>query len=37
MATPFRPATDLLKQHAEVHRDRRNSLSHIRNLAQPAP
>ncbi len=29
MATPFRPATDLLKQYAEYHRDRRNILTHF--------
>jgi len=29
MATPFRPATVLLKQYAEYHRDRRNILTHI--------
>ena len=29
MATPFRPALDLLKQYAEYHRDRRNILTHF--------
>jgi len=29
MATPFRPATALLKQYAEYHRDRRNILTHF--------
>jgi uncharacterized membrane protein YGL010W len=29
MATPFRPAIDLLKQYAEYHRDRRNILTHF--------
>ena len=29
MATPFRPAVDLLKQYAEYHRDRRNILTHF--------
>ena len=29
MATPFRPATVLLKQYAEYHRDRRNILTHF--------
>ena len=29
MATPFRPATDLLKSYAEYHRDRRNILTHF--------
>jgi len=29
MATPFRPATTLLKQYAEYHRDRRNILTHF--------
>lgn len=29
MATPFRPATTLLKQYAEYHRDRRNITTHI--------
>jgi uncharacterized membrane protein YGL010W len=29
MATPFRPAVDLLKQYAEYHRDRRNIVTHF--------
>ncbi len=29
MATLFRPAIDLLKQYAEVHRDRRNIVTHF--------
>ena len=29
MATPFRPAVDLLKQYAEFHRDRRNIVTHF--------
>ena len=29
MATPFRPAVDLLGQYAEYHRDRRNIVSHF--------
>ena len=29
MATPFRPAIDLLKQYAEYHRDRRNIVTHF--------
>ena len=29
MPTPFRPATQLLKQYAEYHRDRRNILTHF--------
>jgi uncharacterized membrane protein YGL010W len=29
MATPFRPAVDLLGQYAEYHRDRRNILTHF--------
>ncbi|MFT3816721.1 MAG: DUF962 domain-containing protein [Rubrivivax sp.] len=29
MASPFRPAVDLLKQYAEYHRDRRNILIHF--------
>ena len=29
MATPFRPATELLNQYAEYHRDRRNILTHF--------
>ena len=29
MATPFRSATDLLKQYAEYHRDRRNIVTHF--------
>jgi uncharacterized membrane protein YGL010W len=29
MATPFRPAIDLLAQYAEYHRDRRNILTHF--------
>ncbi len=29
MATPFRPAVELLKQYAEYHRDRRNILTHF--------
>jgi len=29
MATPFRPATDLLKLYAEYHRDRRNIATHL--------
>ena len=29
MATPFRPATALLNQYAEYHRDRRNILTHF--------
>jgi len=29
MATPFRPAIDLLKSYAEYHRDRRNILTHF--------
>jgi len=29
MATPFRPALDLLKQYAEYHRDRRNIITHF--------
>jgi len=29
MASPFRPAVDLLKQYAEYHRDRRNILTHF--------
>jgi uncharacterized membrane protein YGL010W len=29
MASPFRPAIDLLKQYAEYHRDRRNIVTHF--------
>ncbi|MFY7857697.1 MAG: DUF962 domain-containing protein [Rubrivivax sp.] len=29
MASPFRPALDLLKQYAEYHRDRRNITTHL--------
>lgn len=29
MATPFRPAVDLLGQYAEYHRDRRNIVTHF--------
>jgi uncharacterized membrane protein YGL010W len=29
MATPFRPAQDLLNQYAEYHRDRRNIVTHF--------
>src|SRR5438876_12358104 len=29
MATPFRPALDLLAQYAEYHRDRRNIVTHF--------
>ena len=29
MATPLRPATDLLKLYAEYHRDRRNIVTHF--------
>ena len=29
MATPFRPAIDLLTQYAQYHRDRRNILTHF--------
>lgn len=29
MASPFRPAIDLLKQYAEYHRDRRNIATHL--------
>jgi uncharacterized membrane protein YGL010W len=29
MASPFRPAVELLKQYAEYHRDRRNILTHF--------
>lgn len=29
MASPLRPATDLLKQYAEYHRDRRNIVTHF--------
>ena len=29
MASPFRPATTLLQQYAEYHRDRRNILTHF--------
>jgi len=29
MASPLRPATDLLKQYAEYHRDRRNIITHF--------
>ena len=29
MVTPFRPATTLLKQYAEYHRDRRNIVTHF--------
>jgi uncharacterized membrane protein YGL010W len=29
MASPFRPAVDLLAQYAEYHRDRRNILTHF--------
>jgi uncharacterized membrane protein YGL010W len=29
MASPFRPAVDLLKHYAEYHRDRRNILTHF--------
>lgn len=29
MATPFRPAVELLKQYAEYHRDRRNIVTHF--------
>ena len=29
MASPFRPAIDLLSQYAEYHRDRRNILTHF--------
>lgn len=29
MATPFRPATELLKLYAEYHRDRRNIATHL--------
>lgn len=29
MATPFRPAAELLKQYAEYHRDRRNIATHF--------
>ena len=29
MATPFRSATELLKQYAEYHRDRRNIFTHL--------
>ena len=29
MATPFRPAVDLLQQYAEYHRDRRNIVTHF--------
>lgn len=29
MATPFRPASALLKQYAEYHRDRRNIVTHF--------
>ena len=29
MASPFRPAVDLLRQYAEYHRDRRNILTHF--------
>jgi uncharacterized membrane protein YGL010W len=29
MATPFRPALELLKQYAEYHRDRRNIVTHF--------
>ncbi len=29
MATPFRPAIDLLNQYAEYHRDRRNIVTHF--------
>ena len=29
MASPFRPAVELLKQYAETHRDRRNIVTHF--------
>jgi uncharacterized membrane protein YGL010W len=29
MASPLRPATELLKQYAEYHRDRRNIITHL--------